>query len=45
MSKAARIISRQNSAKQAATDELEMHAMASIAKNRRGLDAPVSHRR
>jgi len=45
MSKAARIILRQNSAKHAATDELEMRVIAIIARNRRGLDTLVSRRR
>jgi hypothetical protein len=45
MSKAARIILRQNSAKQAASDELAMHAMAIVAKNRHRVDTPASSRR
>jgi hypothetical protein len=45
MSKAARIISRQNSAKQATTHEFEMHVIAIIARNRHGLDTLASRRR
>jgi hypothetical protein len=37
MSKAARIISRQNAAKQAISVDLGMHSIAIIARNRRGL--------
>jgi hypothetical protein len=36
---------RKTSSDQAATDELEMHAMAIIAKNRYRVDTPASHRR
>jgi hypothetical protein len=38
MSKAARIISRQNSAKQAPSAEVEMHSIAIVARNRHGFE-------
>jgi hypothetical protein len=40
--KAARIISRQNSFKQAASVEFEMHSIAIIARNRVGFDNSAS---
>src|SRR5882762_3897008 len=45
MSKAARNISRQNGAKQAATDEFELHSITIITRKRHGLDTLASRRR